>query len=300
MKHIQWSGAFTAIVTPFKKNGTLDLDALKNLVQYQIEGGVDGIVACGSTGEAATLDEEEYTCVVETVVKNVAGKIPVIAGAGSNDTKKAVKFSLIAKRAGADALLHVNPYYNKPTVSGLIAHFKAIGDAANMPIIMYNVPGRTGYNMMPATIVQIARAVPQAVAVKECSGSLNQMGEIIASIQCGGPKNFVVLAGDDSLALPLIAIGGHGCISVASNEVPELFSRMIHTAQSGNQAEAQELHYRLLDLMNVNFIESNPIPVKTALALMGRIEESFRLPLTPIEEKNRIVVANALKKLGLL
>lgn len=303
MKNTNFFGSIPAIVTPFKKNGDLDLPALEKLVAYQLEGGIDGIVVAGSTGEAATLNEEEYVIAIKTVVKKVAGKIPVIAGAGSNDTKKAVHLSKLAKKAGADGLLHVTPYYNKPTPNGLVLHFKEIAKAVDLPIILYNVPGRTGSNVMPQTIVRIAREVPQVVSVKEASGSINQMMEIINEVRKNGPneiKNFTVLAGDDAVALPLIAVGGKGCISVVCNEAPKLFSDMIHLALSGDFEKAKKLHYSMLDLMNINFVESNPIPVKTVLAKMGFIEESLRLPLTNIEDKNRILLEKVLKELKLI
>ena len=300
MKSVKIFGSIVAIVTPFKKNGALDLPALEKLVLYQLAGGGDAIVVAGSTGEAATLDEEEYQTVIKTVVKKVSKKVPVIAGAGSNDTKKAIHFSRLAKSAGADGLLHVTPYYNKPTPNGLVLHFKEIAKAVHMPIVIYNVPGRTGSNVSPATIVRIAREVPEVVAVKEASGSLNQMMEIISEVAKNGPKGFTVLSGDDALALPLIALGGTGCISVVCNEVPELFSKMIHAAVAGKFKEARKLPYTLLGLMNVNFIESNPIPVKTALSMMGFIEESVRLPLTFIEDKNRASVERVLKDLKLI
>jgi len=303
MKNIKFFGSIPAIVTPFKKNGDLDLLALERLVIQQLAGGVDAIVVAGTTGEAATLNDEEYSTVVKTVVKKVATskiRVPVIAGAGSNDTKKAVHLSLLAKLAGADALIHVTPYYNKPTPNGLVLHFKEIAKAVNMPIIIYNVPGRTGSNVAPSTIVRIAREVPEVKAVKEASGSLNQMMEIISEVKKNGPKDFSVLSGDDALALPLIALGGQGGISVVCNEAPKLFSKMIHLALKGNLEEARKLHYVLLPLMNINFIESNPIPVKTAMASMGMITESFRLPLTFIEEKNRILIEKILKELKLI
>ncbi len=300
MKNIKFFGSIPAIVTPFKKNGDLDLPALEKLVLFQLEGGVDAIVVVGTTGEATTLNEEEYSLVIKTVVKTVAKKVPVIAGAGSNDTKKAVHLSRLAKKAGADALLHVTPYYNKPTPNGLVLHFKEIAKMVDMPIIVYNVPGRTGSNVSPETIVRIAREVPEVKAVKEASGSLNQMMEIINEIRKNGPKDFIVFSGDDAVALPLIALGGQGCISVVCNEAPKLFSKMIHLALKGNLEEARKLHYDLLPLMNINFVESNPIPVKTALAMMGKIEESFRLPLTFIEDKNRILLEKILKDLKLI
>ena len=300
MKKINFFGSIPAIVTPFKKNGDLDLPALERLVEFQLKGGVDAMVVAGSTGEAATLNDEEYATIIKTVVIKVAKKIPVIAGAGSNDTKRAIHLSLLAKAAGADALLHVTPYYNKPTPNGLVLHYKEIAKAVDMPIIIYNVPGRTGSNVAPATIIRIAREVPAVVAAKEASGSLNQMMEIIDGVSKIGLKDFAVLSGDDALTLPLIALGGKGCISVVANEVPELFSDMVHFALDGNFKEAEKLHYTMLSLMNVNFIESNPIPVKTAMSRMGMIEESFRLPLTQIEEKNRPLVEKALKELKLI
>ena len=292
MKNIKFFGSIPAIITPFKKNGKenkLDLPTLKKFVKFQLAGGIDGIVPCGSTGEAATMDDAEYQAVIKTVVQEVNGKIPVIAGAGSNDTKKAVRFSKLAKAAGADALLHVTPFYNKPTTSGLIAHFKEIAKVG-LPIIIYNVPGRTGSNVSPAMIMKIAREVSAVVAAKEASGSIIQMMEIIKIRETLGPKDFVVLSGDDAFTLPLIAAGGQGCISVVCNEIPKEFSDMVHLALRGEFEKAKKLHYKIWDLMNVNFIESNPIPVKTALSMMGLIEESFRLPLTNIEDKNRILV----------
>ncbi len=300
MKNIKFFGSIPAIVTPFKKNGDLDLAALEKLVQFQLDGEIDAIVVAGSTGEAATLTEDEFVTIVKTVVKKVAGKVPVIAGASSNDTKKAVHLSKLAKEAGVDGLLHVTPYYNKPTPNGLVLHYKEIAKAVDLPIIMYNVPGRTGSNVLPNVVVRIAREVPSVVAIKEASGSLNQMMEIINEVKKNGPKEFAVIAGDDAIALSLIAVGGAGCISVVCNEVPKLFSDMIHYALDGKSKEALKLHYEMLELMNVNFIESNPIPVKTALSMMGIIEESFRLPLTFIEDKNRPQVENALKALKLI
>lgn len=296
MKKVQFRGSIPAIVTPFKKNGVLDIAALKRLVAFQLKGGIDAIVPCGSTGEAATLDLDEYELVITTVVKEVNGQIPVIAGAGSNDTKKAIALSKIAKKAGTDALLHVTPFYNKPTPAGLLAHFRAIADSIKLPIILYNVPGRTGSHVSASTIVKIATEVPLVVAVKEASGNIPQMMEIIKN----APSDFAVLSGDDAFSLPLIAVGGSGCISVVCNEIPQEFSDMIHYALDGNWQEARNLHYKYLDLMNVNFIESNPIPVKTALSLMGRIEKSFRLPLCPLEEKNEEKVKKVLKEVKLI
>lgn len=285
------TGAITAIVTPFLDNGELDITAYKKLIDFQISGGVDAIVVCGSTGEAATLDIGEYELVIKTAVSQAKKRIPIIAGASHNNTVKAIELSKIAKRAGANMLLHTNPYYNKPTLSGLLAHFKAIVNATNIPLIIYNVPGRTGANMTAATTLTIAKEVPNVIGIKEASGNINQMMEIVK----GAPSDFSVLSGDDSLTLPLIAAGGTGIISVVANEIPKEFSQMVHAALDGNFEKARKLHYEWLDLMEVNFIESNPIPVKTALFLMGKIAESFRLPLTPITKKNKTVVLQILK-----
>ena len=298
--HYEFFGSIPAIVTPFKKNGDLDLPAFRKIIDYQLAGGVDGIVVAGSTGEGATLSEEEFVTLLKAVIHRVAGKVPVIAGAGSNDTKKAVRLSKLAGAAGADGLLHVTPYYNKPTEEGLLAHFKAIGEATDLPVILYNVPGRTGSNVLPRVIVRIAREAKTVVAVKEASGSVGQMAEIISETAKNGPKNFAVLSGDDALSLPLIALGGQGCISVVCNEAPGLFSDLIHFALDGNMQEARRLHYVLLPLMNLNFIESNPIPLKAALAKMGLIEENLRLPLCPLSEKNRFSLHQALQELKLI
>lgn len=291
MKKAKLQGTITALVTPFKEDGSLDVETLKKLVQFQIKGHINGIVPCGTTGETPTLNEEEYKLVIETVVKEVNGRVPVIAGAGSNDTQKAIHHSKVAKEAGADGLLHVTPYYNKPTPAGLLAHFKAIAEEVDLPIVLYNVPGRTGSNVSAATLIKIAKEVPQVVAVKEASGNITQMMEIVAGV----PSSFSVLSGDDAFTLPLMAVGGVGIISVAANEIPKEMVDMTHAALEGNFAKAKKLHYEWLDLMNINFVESNPIPVKTALALMGKIKEVFRLPLISIDEKNREKLKQVLK-----
>lgn len=287
----KFSGAITALVTPFQEDGKVDVESLKNLVRFQIKGHINGIVPCGTTGEAVTLDQDEYRLVVETVVKEAKGKVPIIAGAGSNDTHKAIHYSQIAKEAGADALLHVTPYYNKPTPAGLLAHFKAIAKASDLPIILYNVPGRTGSNVSAGTTIKISKEVPQVVGVKEASGNITQMMEIVKGVS----SSFSVLSGDDAFTLPLMAVGGVGIISVASNEVPKAMSDLAAACLAGDFAKARRLHYEWLDLMNINFIESNPIPVKTALALMGKIKEVFRLPLVGMEEKNKESLKAVLK-----
>lgn len=290
------TGAITALVTPFKKDGSLDIVSLRKLVKFQLSEGINGLVPCGSTGEAATLNSEEYQLVVRTVVEEVRGKVPVIAGAGNNDTVKAVHFSLLAKQAGADALLHVTPYYNKPTLNGLIAHYKAIAKAVSIPIVLYNVPGRTGLNLTSDMTLKIVNTVDHIIGVKEASGNIGQMMEIVKK----APSNFSVLSGDDVLTLPLLSIGGHGCISVIANETPRDLARLIQFGLAGDFTKAKKIHYELLELMNANFIETNPLPVKTALFLMGKIEEVFRLPLVPMEEKNKEILKGILKRMDLI
>ncbi len=296
MKKILFEGAFTAIVTPFTKRGGIDLPALRRLLAYQLDGGINGIVVCGSTGEAATLSEKEYSLVVRQTVRTVAGRVPVIAGAGSNNTQRAIAWSRLAAKAGADALLHVTPFYNKPTPDGLVAHFKAIAKAVDLPIIIYNVPSRTGQNLSPRLVARIGKEVPRVIGIKEAAGSINQFGELMQLV----PKHFTVLSGDDSLTIPAMVLGAKGCISVVSNEAPRDFSLLCAAALRGDWENARALHFRLLDLMNINFIESNPSPVKCALAMMGIIEESLRLPLAPLEKKNRPAVRRALQQLKLL
>ncbi len=296
MKIRKITGTIPAMVTPFDEKKRVDIVSLKSLIKFLVAGGIDAIVPCGSTGEAATLNLEEYELVIKTTVEQVGGKIPVIAGAGSNDTMKAVHLSQIAKRAGADVLLHVSPYYNKPTNDGLVAHFKEIAKTVNLPIIIYNVPGRTGSNVTAETTLRIAKEVPHVIGIKEASGNLGQMMEIVKY----APKDFSILSGDDALTLPLIAVGGVGIISVAANEIPKQMTDMVNAALGGNFKKARELHYNLLDLMNGNFIETNPIPVKTALFMMGKIKESFRLPLVPMAQKNKASLSQILKKLSLI
>lgn len=286
----KFKGTITALVTPFKKNGEIDVEALKGLVEFQIKNNVDGIVPCGSTGEAATMDYDEIALVIKTVVDTAKKRVPIIAGAGSNDTQKAIKLSQIAKEAGADALLHVTPFYNKPTPKGLVAHFRSIAQAVDLPIILYNVPGRTGSNISAETTLRVAKEVPQVIGVKEASGNIVQMMDIIKE----APKDFSVLSGDDALTFPLLALGGDGIISVVSNEIPREFSSMTKAALEGDWEKARKLHYEWLDLMNINFVETNPQPVKTALFLMGKIKEVFRLPLVTMEEKKREKVKQVL------
>ncbi|MDP3965422.1 MAG: 4-hydroxy-tetrahydrodipicolinate synthase [bacterium] len=296
MTKIILQGALTAIVTPFTKSGAVDFPAFRRLLKRQVAGGVSGIVVCGSTGEAVTLNDKEYAEVIQFAVKEVAGKIPVIAGAGSNNTARAIELSKIARAQGAVGLLHVSPFYNKPTPNGLVAHYKAIADAVPLPVILYNVPSRTGSNVLPATVVRIAREVPGVIAIKEAAGKIDQFRDIIKD----APKGFVVLSGDDAITLEAMRLGARGCISVVANEVPKEFTELCQEALAGNWKRAEELHRRLLPLMDINFIESNPIPVKTALSMMGLIQESFRLPLVALEPQNKAKLKKCLQGLGLI
>lgn len=292
----KFQGTATAIITPFKKDGSLDEAALRKFVEFQIKGGVDALVPLGTTGENPTVTKEEHERILEIVIEQARGRVKIFAGAGSNSTAEAIEKARVAKRVGADAALVVGPYYNKPTQEGYFRHFQAIAEAVDIPIIVYNVPGRTGGNIEAATVLRMAEEIPNVVMLKEACGNMMQIMEVAQH----KPKNFSLLSGDDAYALPLIAVGGDGCISVVANEVPKEFSTLIRYCLSGKWEKARALHYKLLPLMNVNFIESNPIPVKTALAMMGLIEESFRLPLCPISEKNREKVRQVLYSLKLI
>jgi 4-hydroxy-tetrahydrodipicolinate synthase len=289
-----FDGVLTALVTPFR-DGAIDESALRDLVDRQIEAGIDGLVPCGSTGESATLSHAEHRRAVEIVVQATRGRVPVVAGTGSNSTREAIELTLHAKDAGADGALLISPYYNKPTQEGIVLHYAEIARATSFPLLVYNIPGRTASNLLPATIARIAD-VPQVVGVKEASGDLGQMAEVIA--RC--PDDFSVLSGDDALTLPLLAIGGRGVISTTSNVAPSAMVGMLRAWRSGDPAEARRSHYRLLPLFQTLFCETNPIPVKAALALMGVIGPEIRLPLTPLSEANRERLQVALKELGLL
>lgn len=290
-----FTGSCVALITPFHEDGSLNLDKYRELIDWHIECGTNAIVPCGTTGESATLSHEEHRLVVKTAIDHVNGRVPVIAGAGSNCTKEAVGLAEFAKEAGADAILTITPYYNKPMPEGMFQHFKAINEVG-ISMVLYNVPGRTGINMPAETTLRCARELEHAVAVKEASGNLDQVMEILAS----APENFHVLSGDDALTLPMIAMGAKGCISVVANETPQDFSQMIAAALEGNWNRARELHYKLLKLMNANFIESNPVPAKTALELMGKIEAKIRLPLTPMSDANTAQIRGILKNLNLI
>jgi len=288
-------GCGTALVTPLTTANKLDVEALKRLVRWQIESGIDFLVPCGTTGESVTLDEDEYRQVIRTCVQEANAKIPVVAGAGSNNTEHVKHLARLAEAEGADAVLSVTPYYNKPSQEGLVRHFAAIAESIRIPIVLYNVPGRTGCNMLPATIARLAQ-VPNIIAVKEASGNIAQIMELLAV----RPAGFRVLSGDDAMAFAIVCLGGEGLISVASNIIPREMSDLIGALRRGDLKEAQRLQYRYLDLMNLNFIESNPIPVKYAVSRLGYIEEVYRLPLCPMVDANKRKMDQELEKLELV
>ena len=295
---VDWMrGCATALVTPFKSDGAIDETRMRALVERQIAGGVRLLVPCGTTGESATMTEDEDARVIGLTIEVARGRAKVIAGAGSNSTASAIEYSKRFRELGADAVLQVAPWYNKPTQEGLYAHFSAIAESIpDLPIMLYNVPGRTSSNIAAQTTLRLANDHENIVAVKEASGNLSQIMEILRE----RPANFSVLSGDDAVTLPLIALGGEGIVSVASNEIPDLMSRMTNFALDGQWEEARALHYRVLPLMEVNFIESSPGPVKAAMAMMGLLEENFRLPLVPITEKSRTRIREVIAELGLL
>src|SRR5277367_383747 len=290
-----FTGTGTALVTPFHLDGSLDESTLRNLVKRQISSGVDFLVPCGTTGESPTLTHEEHLRVVAITVEEAAGKVPVLGGAGGYNTAEVISLARELAGLGVDGILSVTPYYNKPTQEGLYQHFKAIAGAVNLPIILYSVQGRTGVNIEPATVARLAR-IPNIVGIKEASGNISQMAAILNQV----PNDFIVLSGDDAIALPLIALGGRGVISVVSNEIPAEMTELTRLAMAGDFAGARALQRRWLPLMEVNFVESNPIPVKAAMAMMGLLEPVWRLPMTPPSEANRAKIEAVLKSRGLL
>ncbi len=295
---VDWMrGCATALVTPFTADGAIDEERMRALVDRQITGGVRLLVPCGTTGESATMTEAEDQRVIALTIEVARGRAHVIAGTGSNSTAAAIEYSQRARDAGADAVLQVAPWYNKPTQEGLYAHFRAIAEAIpETPVMLYNVPGRTSSNIAAQTALRLARDCENIVAVKEASGNLTQIMEILRE----RTPHFSVLSGDDAVTLPLIALGADGIVSVASNEIPDLMSRMTELALAGKWDEARALHYRILPLMEINFIESSPGPVKAAMAMMGLLEENFRLPLVPIQEKSRARIREVIAELGIL
>jgi 4-hydroxy-tetrahydrodipicolinate synthase len=292
---LELRGCGTALVTPFRKDGSLDLDALRRLVQFQLRAGIDFLVPCGTTGETPTLEHAEYLAVVRAVVQEVAGRVPVIAGVGGNNTRKVIDLAAEVRGLGVQGILSVAPYYNKPTQEGLYQHFQAMAESTDLPIIVYNVPARTSSNIEPPTVARLSK-IPNIIGIKEASGSIVQQMEVLAAV----PPGFRVLSGDDSFTFPLMALGGVGIISVISNEIPGQMTRLAHLLLEGKLEAARQLHFSLLPLMQVNFIETNPIPVKAALAMMGMIEEVYRLPMVPMKPENRAKLEKVLAAQGLL
>ena len=291
----RFTGVGTALITPFKKDGSVDEVAVRRLVKRQVEARVHFVSPCGTTGEAPTLSHREKVRVAELVVNEVDGRVPVLAGAGGYDTREVIELARELERVGVDGLLSVTPYYNKPTQEGLYQHYKAIAAATSLPIMLYNVPGRTGINLDVRTVVRLAE-VPTIVAIKEASANVEKMSEIIASV----PEDFLLLGGDDPLTVAVMAIGGRGIVSVASNAAPAEMVQIVELAEKGDFAAARRLHMWLLPFIQVNFVEANPIPVKAAMAAMGLIEEAYRLPLVPPSSAAREKIMKVLQDLKLL
>ena len=289
-----FTGVGTALITPFTKTGAVDEAAVRRLAKRQVDAGIHFLVPCGTTGETPTLSPAERRRIVEICVEETRGRALVCAGAGGYDTREIVHAAQEMQKAGADGLLSVTPYYNRPTPEGLYQHYKAIADATPLPIVLYNVPGRTGCNIDPATLVRIS-SIKNIVGVKEASGNVTQMAEICRAV----PKDFLVMSGDDALTLPLMAIGGRGIISVASNEVPAEMVQMVEAAEKGDFASARHWHEKLLPIMQINFVESSPGPVKFAMAAMGLCEEAYRLPMVPPRPASQEKILAVLKELGL-
>lgn len=289
-----FKGSMVALVTPFK-GGTVDEKALQSLVEFHVKNGTTGLVPCGTTGESSTLSYEEHDRVIELTIKYAKGRIPVIAGTGSNSTEEAIVLTRHAKKSGADASLQVSPYYNRPTQNGLYLHFKAIADAVDIPIILYNIASRTGVNIEPETFARLA-GIKNIIGVKEASGSLEQM----ARIKKACPKDFLLISGDDALTLPVMSIGGVGVISVVANIIPKAVSDMCAAYENGDAAKAQKLHYGMLSLVKAMFVETNPIPVKTAMVLMKMIDPGIRLPLCEMLPENKDKLVKAMKEYKLI
>jgi 4-hydroxy-tetrahydrodipicolinate synthase len=290
-----FTGCGTALVTPFSEDLSLDERAFRRLVRRQIDGGIDFLAPCGTTGESPTLTRTEHVRVVAITVEEANGAVPVLAGAGGNDTAEVISLGNELQRLGVDGLLSVNPYYNRPTQEGLYQHFKAIADGVPLPIVLYNIPGRTGVNIETPTLRRLAD-VENIVAVKEASGNISQMAAVAHAM----PAGFDILSGDDAITIPLIALGGRGIVSVVSNEIPAEMTRLTHLAMEGDFAGARAIQRAWMPLMEMNFIESNPIPLKTAMALMGLLHPVWRLPMTPPSPQTRAKVTAVLQSLGLL
>ena len=289
-----FEGIFTALITPFR-GGSVDEPALRELVERQVAAGLDGVVPCGSTGESATLSHAEHCRVVELTVEAAKGRIQVIAGTGSNNTQESIELTAHAKRAGADGALLISPYYNKPTQEGLVAHYAEIARQTDFPLLAYNIPGRTASNILPSTLARLAE-IEQVVGVKEACGDIVQISEVVAAC----PSDFSVLSGDDAMTLPLMAVGGKGLIATSSNVAPAQMLALVRAAAAGEFDRARALHYELMPLFDVLFCETNPIPVKAAVAMLGLCNDEVRLPLTPLTQANRERVQGVLKELGIL
>ena len=287
---MRFSGPYTALVTPFK-NGAMDEDGYRRFIQWQIDQGINGLVPCGTTGESATLSHDEHERVIRICVEQANGRVPVLAGSGSNSTTEAVSLTRFAKEAGADGALLITPYYNKPTQEGLYRHFAAIAEAVDFPLVPYNVPGRTGCNLLPATLGRLAREYPNIVGVKEATGDLTQVSEVLE--HCG--SKFCLLSGDDFTVLPILSVGGCGVISVTSNIAPSKMAKLCSSFAQGDLETARALHFELAPLNRAMFLETNPIPVKTALHMMGCMDLEFRLPLCPLGENNAARLMEALR-----
>ena len=288
-------GCGTALVTPFRRDGSLDEAALRRLVQFQLREGIDFLVPCGTTGENPTLEHDEYLRVIQITLEEANGKVPVIAGVGGNNTKKVIENTRDVRALGVQGVLAVAPYYNKPTQEGLYQHFKAIAESADLPVVLYNVPSRTASNIEPATVARLSK-IPNIAAIKEASGSIVQQMEVLNSVVPG----FAVLSGDDAFMFPLMALGGKGVICTSSNQIPAPMTKLTHLLLESKYDEARKLHFQLLPLMQANFIETNPIPVKAGLAMMGMIEEVYRLPLVPMRPENRAKLEKVMAAQGLL
>lgn len=294
-RHMQFVGAFTALVTPFR-NGQVDEERYRELVEWQIAEGIDGLVPCGTTGESATLTHEEHERVIKICIDQTKKRVPVIAGAGSNNTKEAIRLTAFAKEAGADAALHITPYYNKPTQQGLFEHFKAIGNAVDLPLLVYNVPGRTSVNVAAATMGRIYKEISNVVGAKEATGDMTHVSNILEACD----DTFELLSGDDFTVLTTLTLGGCGVISVVSNLLPNKMARLCAAFQEGKLEEARALHYEMMPLSRACFIETNPIPVKTALAKMGKMDIEMRLPLVRMAPENEKELVEAMRGLSLL
>jgi len=290
-----FTGCGTALVTAFRRDLSLDEEAMRRLVRRQVQAGINFVVPCGTTGECPTLSETEQRRVVEITIEEAGGKVPVLAGAGGNDTTHVIELARAFAKLGASGILSVSPYYNKPTQEGLYQHFKAIASAVSLPIILYNIPGRTGVNIEPSTIKRLAE-IDNIVGVKEASGNISQMARLVDSV----PERFLVLSGDDGITLPLLAIGGKGLISVVSNQIPAEMTRLVQLALANDFAGAREIHRRYFPLMEVNFVETNPIPVKAGMALMNLLEPAWRLPLVPPRADNLTKIRSVLESMGMI